>query len=81
MEADGSRDSKWMSGSAYRKNDRREAQPRAEELEKTFVRAPPERVTTTLALLTKTYHGCRLRGSNPDCNMGIGTDKSASVYR
>ena len=63
MEADGGRDSKWMSRFAYRKNDRREAQPRAEELEKTFVRAPPERVRRTLALLTKTYHGRRQSGS------------------
>ena len=54
-----------MSRSADRKNDRREAQPRAEELEKSFVHAPPERVRRIFALLTKTYHGCRLSGGNP----------------
>src|SRR6266850_617663 len=33
---------------------------------KTFVSAPPERVRRVFALLTRTYHGCRLHGSYPE---------------
>src|SRR5260370_5898030 len=53
-------DSKWMSGSVYHRNRRREARTRAEGAEKPVSRAPPERVTRTLALLTRTHHGRRL---------------------
>src|SRR5260370_30650442 len=56
-------DSKWMSGSVYHRNRRREARTRAEGPEKPVSRAPPERVRRALALLTRTHHGCRLLGT------------------
>src|SRR5260370_29473180 len=51
-------DSKWMSGSVYHRNRRREARTRAEGPEKPISPAPPERVRRDFALLTITHHGC-----------------------
>src|SRR5260370_2317620 len=59
-------DSKWMSGSVYHRNRRREARTRAEGPEKPVSCAPPERVRRAFALLTRTHHGCRRLGCNPD---------------
>jgi hypothetical protein len=53
-------DSKWMSGSVYHRNRRREARTRAEGPEQPVSRAPPERVRRAFALLTRTHHGSRL---------------------
>src|SRR5713101_7226876 len=58
-------DSKWMSGSVYHRDRRREARTRAEGPEKPVLRAPPERVRRAFALLTTTHHGGRQHGSYP----------------
>src|SRR5713226_3671782 len=58
-------DSKWMSGSVYHRDRRREARTRAEGPEKPVLRAPPERVRRAFALLTTTHHGGRLTGHLP----------------
>src|SRR5258708_11916813 len=55
-------DSKWMSGSVYHRNRRREARTRAEGPEKPISPAPPERVRRDFALLTITHHGSRATG-------------------
>src|SRR5712664_21735 len=53
-----------MSGSQSKRNHRREARTRA-EAPKSFMHALlPKRVGRAFALLTRTYHGCRLHGSN-----------------
>src|SRR6266849_4343937 len=48
------------------------AERREGELERPedFVSAPPERVRRAFALLTRTYHGCRLFGNWPYQKMG-----------
>jgi hypothetical protein len=58
VEALRGRDSKWMSGSAPSRNHRREAQPRAEELEKTFHALLLSASGRAFFSLDKTYHGC-----------------------
>src|SRR6266403_3997992 len=54
-----------MSGSGSNRNHRREARTRAEAPEGFHSRASPQRVRRALALLTRTYHGCRQTGSKP----------------
>src|SRR5260370_33148944 len=63
-------DSKWMSGSVYHRNRRREARTRAEGPEKPVSRAPPERVRRALALLTRTHHGSRQPEKYPETKSG-----------
>src|SRR6266852_6265221 len=58
------RDSKWKSGSIGNRNHGREANTRGEESERICTRAPPKRAGRAFALLTKTYHGSRLVGSD-----------------
>src|SRR4051812_15991716 len=57
--------SKWMSGSANRRNHRREAPPRAEDSAICVLRAPPGAPGESFFLLTSTYHGGRPSGQNP----------------
>src|ERR1700687_4478058 len=50
-----------MSGSRSRRNHRREARRRAEGPKEFHSRASPKRVGRVFALLTRTYHGSRVR--------------------